>query len=79
MNKKDVNKCKKIASELDWDKLSYVIIKLERGFEGIKEFMSKQDKLDMLEMIEIYEDEKNKRVKEESTISIKYDMLYTDE
>lgn len=76
MEDKILQKIKKNISDMDWNDIASAIIELESEIDILKDCLSKKELETTYKLLKLYEEEKSKRVKRESKITIVNDPIY---
>lgn len=67
MTKTEVEDHKAVASTMDWDDLASTIIDIESELYNLEEYLTKKEIKKYCKLLKIYEEEKEKRVQEQSS------------
>lgn len=76
MTKKELMDHKVVISQMDWDDLAISIIEMEMEIYELEESMTQKELKDRYKLLKLYENEKQKRVENESKGSIYVGMVY---
>lgn len=76
MTKQEIEDHKVVASKMEWCDIALTIIELENELKELIIYLKKKEINNYNKLIKIYEDEKDRRVKEQSIGSTYYGFFY---